>query len=174
MAVNPSAIATIMVAVISVGLIAAPGVRDTPTRLIWNASASAPIGLYSIQPAIDLSVNDLVVVIPPEHMRSWLSGRGYLAPNLPLIKRIAALQNQTVCRDDQLITIDGVAMASARAHDRQGRKLPVWRGCKVLNRNAVFLLNWNAPDSLDGRYFGPTDRTAITGRLTPLWTTEWP
>jgi hypothetical protein len=34
--------------------------------LIWNASASVPIGLYHVQPNDHLAVTDLVVVTPPE------------------------------------------------------------------------------------------------------------
>jgi hypothetical protein len=54
--------------------------------------------------------------------------------------------------------------------DRNGRDLPIWQGCHRLGAGEVFLMNPDAPDSLDGRYFGPLPRTAITARLTPLWT----
>lgn len=172
--ISPLAIATIVISVTGVWLIVMPRIIDTPTRFIWNVSASAPIGLYSVQPATSLSVGDLVVVVPPEHLRDWLVGRGYLAPNVPLIKRIAALQGQTVCRNDLLISIDGTAVALAREHDRQERPLTVWSGCHTLVDEEVFLLNQNAPDSLDGRYFGPTHSKEITGRLMPLWTAERP
>jgi len=172
--VRSSMVVTLVVAATGVALVATPSVLDIPTRFIWNASASAPIGLYSVQRADTINVNDLVVVPPSEHLRSWLDERGYLAADVPLIKRIAALPGQTVCRNDQLITIDGVAIAPARDNDRRGRPLPVWSGCQTLDPESVFLLNWDVPDSLDGRYFGLTDRAAITGRLTPLWTFSQP
>ena len=38
-------------------------------RLIWNASASVPIGLYAVHPAGALHVTELVVVQPPEAAR---------------------------------------------------------------------------------------------------------
>lgn len=171
---SPSVVATLALATAGVGLITAPSILDVPTRFVWNASASAPIGLYAVKPASTFSVDDLVMVVPPDHIRTWLAGRGYLPSNVPLIKRIAALQGQIVCRNDRLITIDGIATAPAREHDRQGRALPVWQGCQTLDQNDVFLLNWNAPDSLDGRYFGPIDRRKITGRLMPLWTSSEP
>ncbi|MNY66109.1 Peptidase S26 [compost metagenome] len=31
-------------------------------------------------------------------------------------------------------------------------------------------MNWDAPDSLDGRYFGPLPVTSIVARALPLWT----
>ncbi len=37
-------------------------------KLIWNASASVPIGLYRVRPAGDLHVTELVVV---QARRSW-------------------------------------------------------------------------------------------------------
>lgn len=33
-----------------------PGLAQMPTKLIWNASASAPIGLYTVAPADRLEV----------------------------------------------------------------------------------------------------------------------
>ena len=35
-------------------------------------------------------------------------------------------------------------------------------------------MNWDEPDSLDGRYFGPTPRSALLGRARPLWTGDEP
>ena len=40
-------------------------VSITP-KLIWNASASAPIGLYTVRTAAHLRVTDLVAVDAPE------------------------------------------------------------------------------------------------------------
>ena len=46
-------------------------------RAIWNASASAPIGLYRIHPDRDPAIGALVAVAPPERLAHWLSTRGY-------------------------------------------------------------------------------------------------
>jgi type IV secretory pathway protease TraF len=54
-------------------------------------------------------------------------------------------------------------------HDRTGRPLQPYRGCRLLREDEVFLLNVRAPSSLDGRYFGPLNRAQIVGRVTPLW-----
>ena len=45
-------------------------VSITP-QLIWNASASAPIGLYTVRTAADLGVTDLVAVDAPEPLASF-------------------------------------------------------------------------------------------------------
>ena len=46
-----------------------PVVHPAP-KLIWNASASVPIGLYRVRPAGDLHVTELVVVRPPDRWRT--------------------------------------------------------------------------------------------------------
>ncbi len=141
-------------------------------KLVWNASASVPIGLYSVHAAGALHVTELVVVRPPEALASFLDARRYLPKGVPMLKRILALPGQTVCRTDRTITVDGIAMGQALDHDRSGRALPVWRGCRVVAGDEVFLMNWQSEDSFDGRYFGPLPASTIVGRADPLWTRE--
>lgn len=150
-------------------IVGATLVVDVPTALIWNASASAPIGLYLIRPASTLAVSELVVVTPPTALARFLDTRGYLPTGVPLVKRIAALPGQQVCRRGTSVTIDGAAVATARAHDRLGRPLPNWQGCRRLAAGEFFLLNRH-PDSVDGRYFGPLPAHSIVGQAVPLLT----
>jgi conjugative transfer signal peptidase TraF len=147
------------------------GPRPVP-RFVWNASQSVPIGLYEVRSAHRFVVTDLVVAFPPEPLASYLAEGGYLPRGVPLIKRILALPEHTVCRNELAITIDGIEMGAARTRDRRGRLLPVWSGCRVVHDGEVFLMNWDEPASLDGRYFGPLLSTAIVGRAVPLWTFE--
>jgi conjugative transfer signal peptidase TraF len=140
--------------------------------LIWNASKSAPIGLYHVQPVGTLFVTTLVVVIPPEPLATFLSQGGYLPHGVPLLKRIVALAGQSVCRDELSISVDGIEIGAARERDRRGRMLPVWQGCRTVANGEVFLMNWDEPASLDSRYFGPIPKSAIIGRAEPLWTFE--
>ena len=90
--------------------------RPAP-RLIWNASASVPIGLYAVHPAGALHVNELLVVMPPEPLATFLDERRYLPQGVPLLKHVLALPGQTVCRSDRTITVDGVAMGDALDRD---------------------------------------------------------
>ncbi len=141
-------------------------------KLIWNASASIPVGLYAVHPTGALHVTELLVVTPPEPLATFLDERRYLPKGVPLLKRVLALPGQTVCRTVRMITVDGVGMGEALDRDHLGRPLPVWRGCRVVAAGDVFLMNWQSEDSLDGRYFGPLPTTAIVGRADPLWTDE--
>ena len=141
-------------------------------RLIWNASASVPIGLYAVHPAGELRVTELVVVRPPEALANFLDERRYLPKGAPMLKRILALPNQTICRTGHTIFVDGIGMGEALDHDSHGRPLPTWQGCRVVAGDQVFLMNWQSEDSFDGRYFGPLPASAIVGRADPLWTRE--
>jgi len=138
--------------------------------LVWNASGSAPIGLYRVQPAGVLVVTMLVLAVPPERLASSLARGGYLPRGVPLLKRILALPGQWVCWDKFIISVDGVNVGTARERDRRGRALPVWQGCRAIVNGEVFLMNWDEPTSLDSRYFGPISTSAIIGRAQPLWT----
>jgi type IV secretory pathway protease TraF len=98
--------------------------------------------------------------------------RPYLPRGVPLIKRILALPDQSVCRHELRIVVDGIDMGAARERDRRGGALPVWQGCLIIAVGEVFLMNWDEPASLDSRYFGPIPISAILGRAKPLWTFE--
>ncbi len=160
---------TTSLAVVAVGVLS---ILPVTPRLIWNASASVPLGLYSIEPARHLEVTDLVAVRTPEPLASFMAERRYLPRGVPLMKRVAALPGQRVCRNGAHITIDGIDMGEALARDRAGRALPSWQGCRRIADDEVFLMNWTAPDSMDGRYFGPLSTNTIIGRAIPLWTDE--
>ena len=85
-------------------LIVAPHLTGHGPRFIWNASASAPIGLYSVRPVGRLEVGDLVAVMPPDDLSGFLDARGYLPRGVPLIKRVLALPGTQVCRNGAQIT----------------------------------------------------------------------
>lgn len=137
-------------------------------RLIWNASPSAPIGLYRVSPERAVRRGDLVAITPPEPLAGFLAERGYLPLGVPLLKHVVAVAGQCVCRAGAVVSIDGVPAATALGRDRRGRALPSWRGCEQLGPNQVFALN-ATPDSLDGRYFGPLPTSSVIGRAQPIW-----
>jgi conjugative transfer signal peptidase TraF len=163
-------IATLAVTALAASIGVVPVALEPAPRLLWNASASVPRGLYLVRPVRHLGVADLVVALPPEPIANFLAEGGYLPRGIPLVKHIVALPWQNVCRMDFAITVDGSTVGAARERDHRGRALPSWQGCLVLHKGEVFLMNWNEPASLDGRYFGPLPRSAIVGRAAPLWT----
>lgn len=157
---------------LSAALTLAPVVYTWKPRLIWNVSASVPIGLYFAQPMGRLDVGDLVAVTPPEKLADFLAKREYLPRGVPLIKHVLAVSGTSVCRKGTTIFVRGKPYGQARERDRLGRSLLRWQGCYLLGDREIFLMNPDAPDSFDGRYFGPLPVSAITATLAPLWTEE--
>lgn len=145
---------------------------EASPRYVWNASNSVPIGLYRIRPVGTLAVTELVAVRPPDMLAVFLDLNGYLPVGVPMLKRVLALPGQTVCRTGLLITVDGIEIGRARERDSRNRPLPIWKGCRVLGQNQLFLMNWQSEDSLDSRYFGPLPASAVIGQAIPLWTDE--
>ncbi|WP_236672290.1 S26 family signal peptidase [Croceicoccus sp. YJ47] len=139
---------------------------------VWNATASVPIGLYSIGAKTAIQIGDRVAIEPSSRLQRYLASRGYLPAGIPLIKEVAALGGDTVCRHDLLITINGTAAGAARRLDSLGRELPVWEGCRTIAADELFAMNTRVPGSFDGRYFGPVARADVIGRARPVWTDE--
>jgi len=149
---------------------ASPSGVPSRALLVWNVSASAPIGLYRVLHGRALSRGDLVLAIPDPSLAAFADGRGYLPAGVPLVKRIAAVAGDAVCARGDAIFIDGRFAAVRLAADAQGRALPAWSGCRTLRGNEVFLLMAKVRASFDGRYFGPTKVSQIAGTLEPIWT----
>lgn len=152
------------VSMLAVGTLVVTAVADLPTRLIWNATASAPIGFYTVAPADALEVPELVAIMPSEPLERFMVDRGYIGRGVPLLKRVLGLPGQRVCRNGATITVDHVEMGGALERDRMGRDLPVWQGCLIIGDGELFLMNWDIRDSLDGRYFGPVPASSVIGR----------
>ena len=148
----------------------AVAVSDPLPRIVWNASASAPIGVYRIEPLPDPPNGTLVAVTPPPSLARWLAERGYLGERVPLLKHVAARPGQSVCRINAVVSVDGRPVVAARQRDGRGRLLPVWQGCRPLRAGELLILNPDHADSMDGRYFGPLPASSVIGRATPLRT----
>lgn len=163
--------AVMALAVLAIAALGASALLQTRPRLVWNLSASAPIGLYwTASAAHPLARGDFVLAHPPDDARALAAERGYLPSHVPLVKRVAALPGDEICASGSTVLINGRQVAERLARDGQGRPLPGWEGCRTLDDREVFLLMEGLSGSFDGRYFGPTAITAILGKLVPLWT----
>lgn len=146
------------------GLVALTGLAliadHTPAMALVNESASLPRGVYVRLPGA-VPARDAVVAVPqPSAVRAYL-GRLGMPADLLLIKRVAAVGGDIVCRrDDRLVTPRRTVVVQER--DRRGVALPAWRGCRRLATEELFLLG-DTPSSFDSRYFGPVPRSEVTG-----------
>jgi conjugative transfer signal peptidase TraF len=146
--------------------LALPSPERGAVQLLWNSSASVPVGLYSVAPQRP-SCGTLAVVRLPDPIRVFAAARGYLPMSSLLIKPIFACSGSTVCRYGLSVMIDGRIAAHAKENDAAGRPMPRWQGCYRLDAAKVFLLS-PLPDSFDSRYFGPIDHHYVLGTALPL------
>lgn len=154
--------------IFSILFVAVAWLKPAP-RLLWNASASAPTGLYRVDVGAPPRLGDLVAIAPPPALGTFLAQRGYLPRDVPLLKLVAGLPGALVCRSGTFVTVNGVGVARALARDRANRPLPVWTGCRIVGRDELFLVNASR-DSLDGRYFGPLSAAGLIGTAHPVFT----
>ena len=138
-------------------------------RLVWNASASAPIGLYAVTPGATVEPGDMIIARVPDPSRMMAAERRYIPANVPLVKRVAAAAGDEVCALGREIFVNGTWVVERRASDAKGRPMPWWSGCVRLRGRQLFLLMSDSPGSFDGRYFGVTDGNLVVGKARLLW-----
>lgn len=155
-------IGILVVATIGVAMLVASAWAQA--RLVWNFTASIPIGLYAIEER-DWVRGDRVALKPTGQLQETLRTAGVLKEGRFLMKRVVASVGDEVCRLDLQVTVNGHVMAIARADEQ----LPVWSGCIHLTPGQVFLMG-ETRDSFDGRYFGVTWAADIVGPLQSLLT----
>jgi type IV secretory pathway protease TraF len=148
---------TLFVATLLVALIA---FKPLPL-VIWNASDSVPIGWYWVTKRQPI-VGEIGVIKPPGWVQLYASSRDYLPDDVWLLKPVFAVSGAVVCRFGISVFVDGKLVARAKISDRQKRILPVWKGCRTLKSDEVFLLA-KPRNSFDSRYFGPIKREPIIG-----------
>jgi conjugative transfer signal peptidase TraF len=159
-----AAIAAAIVAMLIAASVRAP-------LVIYNASGSAPLGFYYLEYRLPAR-GEIAVVAPPPLIELMITSRGILPASAPLVKQVAAIGGDEVCRSNlpmNTIAINGKVTAEVFETDREGRPLPSWQGCLRLVDGEFFLLQPH-PFSFDSRYFGPVLRCDILGVAHPLWT----
>lgn len=156
-----------LLAALGIGL---PIVIGPLPRLIYNASASAPLGFYRLVLDTAIARGDLVLARLPPSVAKLAADRRYLPLSVPVVKHVAALTGDRLCVQSGVVAVNSRIAARALQMDSEGRPLMAWRGCRTLRPGEIFLLMPDVPASFDGRYFGPIPETLIVGRLVPLWT----
>lgn len=153
-------------AVAIAALVAVASRLAPPASLLINESPSLPRGLY-LRTAQAPAPGRLVAVRPPPEARRYLASLGAPA-EARLFKRVAAATGDPVCRIGLRLTWSGGAR-NALSHDRAGRPLPAWQGCRRLGAGELLVLG-DTPDSFDSRYFGPVGAHAVAGVYKEVWT----
>jgi type IV secretory pathway protease TraF len=116
----------------------------------------------------DLHVGDKVVAWAPSGARALAAARGYAPANVPLVKRVAAIAGDRVCGEGRDLRINRHTVVRRRPVDGKGLSMPWWQGCGVLPTGQLLILT-SAPDSFDGRYFGPIEQGNVIGKAWLVW-----
>lgn len=142
--------------------------EQTPALALVNESPSVPRGLYLRQPGAAPEKGAMVALPQPPIARRYLGALG-MPDEILLIKRVAAVGGDPVCRRGQLVSTPG-RVVPVLDHDRSGVALPGWIGCRRLGPDELFLLG-DTPGSFDSRYFGPVRTRDLEGvfRETLTW-----
>lgn len=160
-------------AVLGLAALCAQAVTHPSVRIVYNPTDSVPSGWYGIE-ALDATdspdAGRIVLIRLPTDVAAFAAQRGYLPAGVPVLKRIGAVTPQSVCVQDRVVRIDGVAVAAALVHDGEHRPLRAWTQCRRLVGDELFLLSSTNLASFDSRYFGSIARSAVIGSARPLWT----
>jgi conjugative transfer signal peptidase TraF len=158
----------IAVGSVLVGILLGSAAMPPRRRLVWNATASAPIGLYWVSLEAPVAPGDIVVAWVPVPFQMLAARRHYLPLHVPLVKRVGATAGDEICAVGADIFINGRLAAVRQLRDGRARALPSWSGCRRLRTRQLFLLADN-PASFDGRYFGVTESSDVIGKARLLW-----
>jgi len=141
--------------------------------LLWNQTASEPVGLYvrssaTPRPGVIIAFRAPAAAFPYADRRM-----GYLR-RVPILKAIAAVEDDRVCTNGGVLAINGLRRGLVLDHDSHGDRLPAWRGCRELTRGEVFVFSDRVPNSFDSRYYGPIENVSIVGVFEPLLVVDRP
>lgn len=157
-----------VVSALSCGALVAGLAWHPRPALIWNTSASAPLGLYLLS-SPSVRTGDMAASRLPPPFEAFAAERRYIPAGVPLIKKVSAGPGDHVCAAGAAILINRRRVVIRQPLDGAGRPLPSWSVCRKLGRDELFLLMADNPRSFDGRYFGISRRSDIVGRVTLIW-----
>jgi conjugative transfer signal peptidase TraF len=156
MKTSPTVLACAGIAGLAAMTLAAPA----PKLVLVNESPSLPRGLYARVLRGEVVRGAIVAIPQPTVARPYLASLGFPG-QVRLIKRVGAASGDQVCASPGALSLSGRILV-VRDHDRFGAVLPVWRGCRRLGTDELFLLGDTA-NSFDSRYFGPVPRAQVEG-----------
>lgn len=152
---RPRSIGILVLAALGVAMLIASAWGQA--RLVWNFTPSIPVGLYRVEDR-SWGKSDRVALKPSGPLLETLQQSGVLKHGRLLMKRVAAVAGDNVCRVGLQVLVNGAPIVLARDDET----LPTWSGCIALQQGQVFLLG-ETDDSFDGRYFGVTSAKDVVG-----------
>jgi len=129
--------------------------------LIWNASPSAPVGLYRLVPDT-IQTGRRVAVRPPEEVRALGVRLGVMRAGDLLIKTYAAGAGDLICEREGHLERNGVRLAPLVAGGYGPGLFDAGAPCRRLSEGEVLLLG-DGSRSWDGRSFGVLSVSGLIG-----------
>jgi type IV secretory pathway protease TraF len=140
---------------------ALPELKTKPPMILNETTSMAKGAYVRVGDVHDLKGGDIIAMPMNSAVRNYLVKKLSYPNDTMLIKRVAGLAGDLVCRHDSVVTINQRTLVAASS-DRQGIPLPAWHGCQTLSTNEVFILG-DHRSSFDSRYFGPVLRSELAG-----------
>ena len=134
-------------------------------KLLYNPSASAPIGWYKLEGKSTLKVGDQVAAYAPDWARKLADERRYLPYEYPMIKTIWASSGMQICAQNNRISVPNHPVIKSLPQDSLGRDMPKLSGCFTLKADEYFLVSPDVQAGFDSRYFGAVIGTDILGKV---------
>jgi len=151
-------------ALLGVGKVALSG------HFLINFTPSIPRGIYWISPGVRPQRGDLVTFPIPESVRELVYERQYVPRTIRLLaKPVIAIGGDHVCVRDHELVVNGHSAGKVLGVDRDGKPMPEYSGCGVLDPGDVFVSTQH-DNSFDSRYFGPLELSVVRGTLSALLT----
>jgi type IV secretory pathway protease TraF len=154
----------LLIALVQGLFVLSPRLPDLKTKppVILNETPSMAKGAYMrVDDVAKLKRGDIIAMPMNGQSRDYLVKKLGYPEDTMLIKRVAGISGDVVCRQQAAVTIGNKAVVAVRM-DKHGNSLPAWGGCRALLPNEVFLLGDHA-SSFDSRYFGPVAKDELVG-----------
>ncbi len=144
----------------------------TATALVWALSlclgASVPSGILAQQPAQDSTLQR-----SQQRLLEIRRERERLQQEMERLRgRVHSLASELTNIEQQVQTTGRIVSELDLQVAAMGSQIERTTADLIVAEDALFLMNSRSADSLDGRYFGPLPRSAVTGRAHPVWTKE--
>jgi conjugative transfer signal peptidase TraF len=152
----------VLLANLGLAFLANAAMSSQQPPIIINETISMAKGAYvRVADVTMLKRGDIIALPMTSSAKAYLTKELAYPDKTLLIKRVAGLSGDVMCRRGTTVTINAQTVHAFR-RDRFGTLLPYWGGCHVLLEQEVFLLG-DHPSSFDSRYFGPVTKDQLIG-----------
>jgi type IV secretory pathway protease TraF len=143
--------------------------------LTLSMTSEAPLFLYPITPSLPPglyvrafeppAVGMIAAFHVPEAAKRYKASIGEAVhDDFLFMKPIIAGPGAHVCiRPSHELFVNNESTAIITRNDRNGRRLPLWGGCRELTAHEFFTLSACLKNSFDSRHYGPIRLSNVTG-----------